>query len=265
MPVLEAPLTSHEIKLAERLQPPQFEEFQPDDGFQAALERLATLDLPAEDGIPLESNWHRLQMNLLLDTIHYHWRDRNDYFAGGNMFIYYNLVQAKRREYRGPDVFIVKDVDGTQDRQSWVVWEENGRYPDVIVELASRSTIDVDLHVKKPLYERTFRTPEYFCYDPLTTHLYGWKHNGRRYVAISPNEQGWLWSEEMELWLGVWEGTFQRLETQWLRFYTQEGQLVPTLVEAEAQRAQVEAQRANTAETENERLRALLKQHEIQA
>ena len=41
------------------------------------------------------------------------------------------------RDFRGPDFFVVLDVDGEVDRKSWIVWEENGRYPDVIVELMS--------------------------------------------------------------------------------------------------------------------------------
>ena len=31
---------------------------------------IPDLDLPYDDGEPLESNWHRLQINLLGDTLH---------------------------------------------------------------------------------------------------------------------------------------------------------------------------------------------------
>ncbi len=248
-----------------------------DGNIEEALKQLAELDLPVEDGIPLETNWHRIEMNLFIDSIHYLWRDRSDYFAGGNMFIYFNLQQARNRDYRGPDVFLVKDVDGTQDREAWIVWEEQGRYPDVIVELASPSTIRTDLNRKKALYEHTFRTQEYFCYDPNGRKLYGWKLAGRRYVTLPPNSKGWLWSEEIGAWVGTWQGTFQRTNGLWLRLYTDDGQLVPTLAEAEklraereaqraeteAQRAEAEAQRAKAAEDEAARLREVLAQHGI--
>jgi Uma2 family endonuclease len=59
------------------------------------------IDLPSEDGEPLETNWHRLQINLLVDIVKEHWRGRTDYFAGGNMFIYYSLEQARNHDYRG--------------------------------------------------------------------------------------------------------------------------------------------------------------------
>lgn len=41
--------------------------------------------------MPLETNWRRLQINLLDDSVAYRWRERSDFFAGGNMFIYYNF------------------------------------------------------------------------------------------------------------------------------------------------------------------------------
>jgi len=222
-------------------------------------------DLPTEDGVPLETNWHRVQINLLIDSIHSAWRGRSDYFAGGNMFIYFSLDQVRNRDYRGPDVFIVTDVDGTRERDTWTVWEESGRYPNVIIELASSSTIDVDLKVKKHLYEKTFRTPEYFCYDPVSNTLWGWRLVGDSYVPMPADQEGALWSEQLELWLGRWQGEYLRLDTTWLRLWTPDGDLVLTLAEAEAQRAEAEAQRAeaeaeraDAAEAEILRLRAQL-------
>jgi len=267
MAVLQAAIVENETSLEHAVQAEMENE----------LAMLLALDLPAEDGIPMESNWHRIEMNLLIDSVHAHWRDRNDYFAGGNMFIYFSLGQVRRKDYRGPDFFVVKDVDGARDRESWVVWREDGRYPDVIVELASPSTIAVDLAVKKELYERTFHTAEYFCYDPANHQLVGWHLVEDEYVELPPNERGWLWSRQLNLGLGNWEGEFQRIRATWLRFYTPDDQLVLTLAEAEAQRAEAEAQRANeavrraeeearraaTAESEVARLRALLSKHGI--
>ena len=143
------------------------------------IRELEELYLPAEDGIPMETNWHRLAMNLLIESIHAHWRDRNDYFAGGNMFVYFSMDQVRRKHYRGPDVFVVLNVDGTRDRDSWIVWQEDGRYPDVIIELASPSTIRTDLGMKKTLYEQTFRRESY----ELFYHDHDWNITLRRWNA----------------------------------------------------------------------------------
>ena len=232
-------------------------------GAEAILRRLKGLDLPSEDGIPLETNWHRIQMNLLIDSVHHLWHDRQDYFVGGNMFIYFSAQQARNRDYRGPDFFVVKNTDGISDRDSWIVWEERGRYPDVIVELASPSTIATDLGLKKRLYEQTFRTPEYFCYDPLARELFGWRLDNGSYVRLRPDGSGRLRSRELGVRLGTWEGRFQRIPEIWLRFYTNDGQLVLTPNEAEARRAETEARRAEAAEVELDRLRSLLAAHGI--
>ncbi|MCP4702021.1 MAG: Uma2 family endonuclease, partial [Gammaproteobacteria bacterium] len=72
-------------------------------------------------------------------------------------------------------------VDGSYRRNKWVVWEEGGRYPDVIFEFFSPSTRHKDLKEKKDLYEQTFRTREYFCFDYLAPQkensLSGWRLN----------------------------------------------------------------------------------------
>lgn len=47
-----------------------------------------------------------------------------------------------------------------------MIWEEDGKYPKVIVELLSDSTAEVDRDEKKRLYAKTFRTPEYFWFAP---------------------------------------------------------------------------------------------------
>jgi len=49
-------------------------------------------------------------------------------------------------------------------RQGWVVWE-NGRYPDVIVELMSPTTAEIDTGAKKELYEQVLER-EITCFNP---------------------------------------------------------------------------------------------------
>jgi Uma2 family endonuclease len=222
-------------------------------------------DLIFDDGEPLETNQHRVAMNVLIRSYQQHRTGDSNFYTGGNMFVYYSSTQVKNRDFRGPDFFVVLEVDGTRDRQGWVVWEEEGHYPDVIVELMSPSTAKVDLGVKKQLYERIFKTQDYFVYNPFdSTSLRGW-HRNKTYHDITPDSRGWLWCETLGLWLGSWSGTIDRETMDWLRFYDVNGDLVllPEEVaqqraEVEAQRAEVEAQRAEVAlqQADTERLRA---------
>ncbi len=81
-------------------------------------------DLIFDDGSPWESNRHRIAMNVLISAVTLACQNREDYFAGGNMFVYYSSEQARNRDYKGPDFFVALNVDGTKERQGWVVWEE---------------------------------------------------------------------------------------------------------------------------------------------
>src|SRR4051812_32720086 len=90
---------------------------------------LPPADLPSEDGIPMETPWHYAAMTLLVGSLSWHWRERPDWFVGGNMFLYYSVKQARNRDYLGPDFFAVKGVDRYRERKYWAVWDEDGRFP----------------------------------------------------------------------------------------------------------------------------------------
>lgn len=204
-------------------------------------------DLPYDDGVPLESPWHRDAMNMLIENVDFYRLGRDDYYAGGNMFFYYSTSQAKTHDFRGPDVFVVNGADRTRPRNSWVVWEEGGRVPNVIVEMVSESTRRIDLIDKLELYTRTLLIPEYFCVDPVQRRIVGW----RRYKAsVEPieDEDGRLWCSELEAYIGWWEGYYHAPPTGWFpRLFDVHGNLIPIFKEAaraEATKAQAEATKA---------------------
>src|SRR5579884_4307333 len=72
----------------------------------AELEELEK-ELVAEDGEPMESAWHRDCMMLLILSLSDFFRDRDDFYVGGNMFIYFSAQQVRNRDYKGPDFFVV--------------------------------------------------------------------------------------------------------------------------------------------------------------
>jgi Uma2 family endonuclease len=175
------------------------------------------------DEPPLESDLHLQQIILLLTSLDWLWQERQDYYASGNLTIYYNPEQLKKRDFCGPDFFVVLDTE-KRPRKSWVVWGEGGKFPNVIIEILSDSTAPLDRTKKKQLYQDTFRTPNYFWFDPNTLEFQGFSLEENQYEPIRPNAQGWLWSEELDLYLGVWE--------EKLRYFTEAGELVPMPTEA---------------------------------
>jgi Uma2 family endonuclease len=169
------------------------------------------------DEPPLESDLHREQIDLLIRLIKWWWRDRQDFYATGNLTIYFSPNQKKSEEFRGPDFFVVLDTE-KKDRKSWVVWQEDGKYPNVIIEMLSDSTASVDKGLKKQIYQNTFRTPDYFWFDPNNLELQGFHIVDGQYQELAPTDSGWLWSQQLGLYLGVEDGK--------LRFFTPDRQLV---------------------------------------
>lgn len=234
-----------------------------------------SFELVYDDGEPLETEWHTLEYPFLRDLICQAMaeRGRTDFYAGGNMFVYYSIEQARavaeeeakgleQRAFRGPDVFWVDGVDPDRERKVWISWEEGGRLPDVIVELLSPKTAKKDRTEKRDLYARVFRTAEYFLCDPETWELEGLRLADRFYQPIPPDENGRLWSEQLGVFFGFWHGVVGRRKGDWLRLFRPDGTLVPTEGEAERQRADAERQRAEAAEAELAHLRALLEERE---
>lgn len=202
-------------------------------------------ELPSEDGVPMETARHRDQMNHLIDVLGHHLRDRDDVFVGGNMFVYFSLKQAKNNDFRGPDFFAVLDVP-KKERKSWVAWEENGRLPDVVIELLSDSTQQVDRVVKKQIYERTWHVRTYVLYDPFTLELEAYRHDGRELVPVEKID-GCVPVPELGLSLGVRPAKFHYYEGPALRWMDRDA-VLPTPAEderarADEARARVEAQR----------------------
>jgi Uma2 family endonuclease len=238
----------------------------------------------------MESDWRVVSIWLLDELVRNHLGTPHNYFCGGNMFIYYSVEQAREIEeyveaettarkprFKGPDFFLVKDVDGTKPRDSWVVWNEDGRYPDLVVEFISSSTRQKDVARNVGFYAKVFRVPEYFWFDRRSGELVGYRLSGSDYVPIEPNERGWLWSAQLGAYLGVWVGEYRGRVWLWLRLWDRDGNLVLTreereareraraaeaearAAEAEARAAEAEAQ-AQQERAERERLQAQLEQ-----
>jgi len=171
----------------------------------------------------MESSLHYMQLLLLVTCLEWAWQERDDFFIGANLTIYFSRQQLKTRDFRGPDFFLVKNTNRVP-RNSWVTWEEDGRYPDLIIELLSDSTANVDRTLKRDLYAERFHTPEYFYFSPDTLEFAGFRLDINKYQLIAPNAQGWLWSETLGFFLGIHE--------RQLRYFSLEGILLPTPQEA---------------------------------
>jgi Uma2 family endonuclease len=204
----------------------------------------------SSDEPAIETYVHLMQMILLLESLQLFWKDREDFFAAGNLTVYFSPRQLKSEHFRGPDFFVVLGTD-RRPRKSWTVWEEDGRYPNIIVEILSESTEATDRGLKKQIYQDVFRTPDYFWFDPETHELAGFHPLDGHYEPLSPDASGRLWSAQLGLFLAVHEGT--------LRFFTPEGALLPAAKEL-AQQVEAAAQQVEAAERRSAHLAEKLRE-----
>ena len=204
------------------------------------------------DEPPLETELHLRQIMLLIQCLEMWWQNRQDFYACGNLTVYYSPRQHKSELFRGPDFFVVLGTE-RKPRRSWVVWQEDGKYPNVIVEILSSKTAKTDRGLKKQIYQDTFRTPDYFWFDPESLEFKGFHLLDGCYEELQPNVDGWLWSQQLELYLGVRESK--------LRFFTPEGQLIPTpeeLAQQERQQKEQAEQQRQQAENKVSEMESLL-------
>jgi Uma2 family endonuclease len=202
----------------------------------------------------LETDFHREQIDLLIRLLKYFWRDRHDFYISGNLTVYYSQKQLKSRDFAGPDVFVVMDTE-KRDRRSWVVWDEDGKYPNLVIELLSNSTAKVDRGAKKQLYQDVWRVPNYFWFHPETLEFAGFHLVDGKYEALIPDPLGHLWSEELGLYLGIHKNQ--------LRYFMANGEIVPLPEEQERLAKEQESLVKEQAIQRVERLEAILRSQGI--
>ena len=195
--------------------------------------RRRRVQYPESDGTPVgETDLH---INLLFElTFALKWFLSNvRAYVAGNLFLYYE--EGNKKAVVSPDVFVVLGAE-QRSRRTYRVWNEGGLVPNVVIELTSKKTKDVDATTKVALYER-LGVQEYFLFDPygdyLKPRLQGYRLMGKRYA---PMQEFPLHSTVLGLDL--------RTEDDTLRLYVNKtGERLPTSGEEVLARRAAEAAR----------------------
>jgi Uma2 family endonuclease len=181
--------------------------------------------LPESDGKPMaETDVHRKLMIGLLHALTERYREQPQVYVSGNIFIYYR-DEAGVRQSVSPDIFVAFGV-AKKDRRIYKL-EDEGKGPEVVIELTSTSTKVEDLVTKHYIYAN-MGVREYFLFDPysetIRPALRGFRFAGGEYVPIAGAS---LHSEVLGLELQVEQGQ--------LRLYDPKtGERLRTPEEAEA-------------------------------
>ncbi|MCL4206613.1 MAG: Uma2 family endonuclease [Pirellulaceae bacterium] len=158
------------------------------------------IDYPTSDGRPMgETDLHRGVMFSAIETLKMHYAGQQVYVSG-NILLFYR--PGNKRRHVSPDVLVVRDLE-PRDRENYLLWEE-GRAPNMVIEVTSQSTRDEDLEDKLEIYRDEIKVAEYFLFDPraeyLNPRLQGHRLSRGRYVPIAPVD-GRLPSKELGLHL----------------------------------------------------------------
>jgi Uma2 family endonuclease len=209
-----------------------------------------------------ETDHHRTLMEDLIRILKNWFLRQRQVYVSGNLLLFY--VRGNKRRHISPDVFVVKGVP-KGDRLNYILWEE-GKAPQLVIELTSSSTRHEDVRRKFLLYQDTLKVKEYFLFDPhedyLDPQLQGYRLRGGVYQPVR-EVQGRLPSQVLDLHLEA-DGPNLRLYDPTI------GRRLPTpdqrIVRAEAgarqqrQRAEQERQRAEQERQRADRLAARLRE-----
>ena len=237
------------------------------------------VDYPTGDGKPMaETEIHRDLMMDLIQTLDHHHAADPMFCVSGNLLLFYE--EGNRNRHVSPDVFVVRGVPRRR-RENYLTWDE-GKGPNLVIELTSRTTRSVDVNKKMALYRDVLQVAEYFLFDPnqdyLTPSMQGFRLVDGSYETIGtvagrlPSEVLGLHLERVGDRLRLFDPqTAQRLlttqeraeaesqraeaESQRAEAESQRAEAASQRAEAASQRAEAERTRADGAEAENERLR----------
>ena len=133
---------------------------------------------PTADGRAFDSDIHRELVSDLIRTLKGRFAGDPQVYVSGWLMVF--PFRGNKRRYVDPDVFVVKGVEDRL-RDNYLGWEE-GRGPDVVIELTSSRTRWRDTERKFRIYRDVLKVPEYFLFDPLDHYLESWLQ-GYRLVA----------------------------------------------------------------------------------
>lgn len=221
--------------------------------FDPLLRLPTSNELPCSDDTPVDNEIQNLIPNLLLAVLALVWRERQDWFLGVDMGIYY-LYEQVRQPVLVPDGFLslrVQRRKGDRGRLSYVLWEENNIPPVWALEIVSK-TAGGEYDEKLTKYAQlgvlyyVIYNPDYWQrdkHDPFEVY----RLVEGEYVR-QPAEP--VWMPEVGLSIGRGIGTYEGWTREWLYWYDQQGERLLTpeeSLEQERQRAQ-QAQRKAIAQ-----------------
>ncbi len=237
--------------------------------------------LPESDGTFVKNFLEHPQSMLLTDALEpvlERLHPDGQYCIGQDCGIYWRQTLPPEPAEKGaeaPDWFYVPDVPpllNGEYRKSYVMWQELIA-PLIVIEFVSGDgTEERDQTRGKGkfwVYEQVIHPAYYGIYEVKLGRIELYELVRNRYQLVRPNEHGHFPIEPLGVALGIWNSKFLDMTLPWMRWYDNDGNLLPIskeLAEYERHRAELAEQRAELAEeqVQQERQRANLAEQEAQ-
>jgi len=230
--------------------------------FDPLLRLPTSEELPDSDDTPVDNEFQNLLPNLLLAVLALVWGNRQDWFLGADMGIYY-LYEQVRQPVIVPDGFLSLGVQrrkGQRGRLSYVLWEENNIPPVWVLEIVSQ-TPGGEYHDKMTKYAQlgvlyyTIYNPDFWRRD---------KHEPFEVYRLvegeyvrQPTEPFWM--PEVGLAIGRGVGTYEGWTREWLYWYDQQGKRLLTPEESlEQAKRELDQQRQQVQQSQQQAIAQLL-------
>jgi Uma2 family endonuclease len=185
-------------------------------------------ELPDSDDTPVDNELQNLIPNMLEGVLALIWKNRTDWFFGVDMGIYYDPDKPPLV----PDGFLSLGVERFIDedlRLSYVLWEENGQVPILMLEVVSK-TRSREYSQKKKDYAQ-LGVLYYVIYAPRRRRkerLEVYRLENGEYVLLQGNP---VWLPQINLGIGRERGTYLGRTREWLYWYDNTGKRIPTAEE----------------------------------
>jgi Uma2 family endonuclease len=191
--------------------------------------------LPESDGTFVKNFQEHPQSILLTDSIEPVLRQLHpdaQYCIGQDSGIYWRMIDPPERGAESPDWFYVPNVPPSLDgqfRRSYVLWQEFIA-PLIILEFVSGNGSEE--RDKTPwtgkfwIYEQVIRPAFYGIYEVSTASVEVYRHVENHFELVTANERGNYPITQIGIELGIWQGQYQNLDLPWLRWWTDQGELL---------------------------------------
>lgn len=217
------------------------------------------------DRYPPQRVFTGTDMNLYYDVRHTQWHKRPDWFLvvgisrlyedtdlrasyvvwqeGVNPFLVVELLSpGTANEDLGENAQSEADVEKGEispaDSQS------NSLLESEAIESGNGQLVRQTPPRKWEVYEQILRVPYYLVFSRYTDRVRFFKLVGGHYQEQTLDQENpRIWIPELEVGLGLWQGEYEGITRQWLRWYDEQEQWIPTDTEQALERAeQAEAQ-----------------------